>query len=130
MTADQKSHGRALYCASTNSGSGLTGAQIDELERVLVTCIEVLSERARRIRELRRRLCTSTRGRDVVRTMLDDRLAATRDEFAAVVRAHRAIGAAGYGVCARCNTPIGFTALLEAPARTHCQACASAGERT
>lgn len=123
MTADRRRLAQTLYCACHNPGSGLTGAQLDELERLLVTHLEALAAQARGIRELRRRLCTPTRERDAVRTMLDARLAATRAEFSATAHAHRAIGAPGYGLCIECEARIGFEALREAPAATWCRTC-------
>lgn len=126
MTADRPRPGPTLYCACHNPGSGLTGAQLDELERLLVDQLESLAAQTRRIRELRRRLCTPTRERDAVRTMLDARLAATREEFSAAAHAHRCIGAPGYGLCIQCGARIGFATLKQAPATDQCQICVSA----
>jgi RNA polymerase-binding transcription factor DksA len=124
MAADRRRLALTLSCACHDPGSGLTGAQLDELESLLTTHLEALAAQARRVRELRRRLCTPPRACDAVRMMLDARLAATREEFATTVEAHRAIGAAGYGLCIQCHARIGFVALKQAPAATRCRTCA------
>lgn len=129
MTAERPRRAPALYCACHNPGSGLTDTQLGELERLLVADIEALATDARRIRELRRRLCVPTSGRDAVRAMLDTCLAATRSDFSSAARALRTIDAPGYGLCAACNARIGFETLQRAPAGTWCQRCTSQADR-
>jgi len=123
MTADRDRSPLALYGAGRSPGSGLTDGQLGELERLLVADVEARSAQTRQIRELRRRLCAPTGGRDAVRAMLDDRLAEAIAEFSSAARALRAIDRPSYGLCSRCQERIGFAVLQRAPATTRCTRC-------
>lgn len=126
MGTEEHALGSARRVERDRAGSGLSDAQLDEVERRLVARMEALAAQARDLRELRRRLCPPTGGVDAVCRMLDSHIEANRTQFSSAAAALRTIGDEGFGRCADCGSPIGFARLERAPSATRCPPCGTA----
>ena len=121
--SDRGRRSSVLFCACHNPGSGLTGDQLDQLERLLIERLQVLAEETAHLRELQRRLRIPLGEQDAVQAMLAARLAEARNACASAAHALQTIDSPAFGVCVRCQGPIGFVALRAAPSASCCTRC-------